>query len=257
MPLKFIKKLVKGHVGTAPQSAPITNVLQPDAPFFAIGDLHGRLDLMDSLLQKIDPSEDQTLVFLGDYIDRGPNAAGTLARLFALAHQRPNQVVCLMGNHEKMMLDFIDDPLGKGGGWLRNGGIATLESYGINGIADSASADDILEVCETFEGALPAGMLAWVRQLPLCWNSGNIWCVHAAMDPGTSPHAQRSKTMLWGHRDFMRADRKDDAVIIHGHTIVGKPTKHNSRIAIDTGAYQTQQLTAAHISAESCTFVST
>ncbi|MEL6640122.1 MAG: metallophosphoesterase family protein [Pseudomonadota bacterium] len=230
----------------------IANVLQPDAPFYAIGDIHGRLDLLDVLMQQIDPEANQKLVFLGDYIDRGPDAAGVLKWLFDLEYRRPDQVVCLMGNHERMMLDFIDDPLGRGNIWLRHGGLATLESFGVH---RATIHDDPMHLCQALERALDPAMTAWLRQLPLSWHSGNVWCVHAAMDPIKTPTAQRSKTMLWGHPAFLRTSRQDNACVVHGHTTVGAPEIHNSRIAIDTGAYHTGRLTAAYLADNQCRFV--
>ena len=235
---------------------PLT-ALRPDAPFYAIGDIHGRLDLLESLLSRINPDDDQRLVFLGDYVDRGPNTADTLVALHEMSNRRPDDIICLMGNHEKMLLAFVDDPLGKGSSWLRNGGAATLRSFGIDAPPDRGSADQILAACDALESAIPQDLMQWLRQLPLSWNSGNIWCVHAAMDPAISPSVQSAGTMLWGHRDFLKTDRLDDAVVVHGHTTVVEPTRHFSRIAIDTGAHQSNRLTAAHLSQNACQFVCT
>lgn len=252
---RLITKFADGRAKQVRQSPVVVNALKPSAPFFAIGDIHGHLDLLNSLLAKIDPDENQMLVFLGDYVDRGPQAAGTLARLFDLAQHRPDDVVCLMGNHERMMLDFIDDPLGRGAGWLRNGGLGTLADFGIHNISQNATPDEIIAACDALEAAMPAGMRAWLQQLPLSWNSGNMWCVHAAMDPALPPGAQKTKSMLWGHRDFLNTPRQDGACIVHGHTIVKEPANQNSRIAIDTGAYETGRLTAASIAEDHCVFI--
>ena len=150
--------------------------IAPDAPFYAVGDLHGCFDLLETLLSRIDPNHDQQIVFLGDYVDRGPDTARVLALLFELTQTRVGQVVCLKGNHEKMMCEFLDDPLGKGARWLRNGGVETLASYGISGISKNADPDQAMDACAALEKALPAGLAAWLRLLPLSWNSGNIWC---------------------------------------------------------------------------------
>lgn len=233
------------------------NILRPDAPFYAVGDIHGRVDLLTDLLARIDADQDQRIVFLGDYVDRGPNSAATLRLLYALQQRRPDQIFCLMGNHERMMCDFIDDPLDRGAIWLRNGGLATLASYGITQIGTKPTADQMIEACDALEAALPADMAAWLTRLPLSWNSGNIWCAHAAMDPEVDPSRQRSRTLLWGNRAFLDAPRQDDICVIHGHTIVDRPVNMNSRIAIDTGAYRTGKLTAVHVSHESCEFIST
>lgn len=233
------------------------NILRPDAPFYAVGDIHGRVDLLADLLARIDPDQDQKIVFLGDYVDRGPDSAAALQLLFELQQRRPDQIVCLMGNHERMMCDFMDDPLDRGAIWLRNGGMATLASYGITDIGAKPTADQTIKACEALEAALPADIATWLARLPLSWNSGNVWCAHAAMDPEVDPGRQQSRTLLWGNRAFLDAPRQDEICVIHGHTIVDRPVNMNSRIAIDTGAYRTGKLTAAHISHGQCNFIST
>lgn len=245
------------RVRARPPIPQAVSALKPEEPFVAVGDIHGRYDLLEELLAKVDPKGDQKLVFLGDYIDRGPDTAKTLARLRDLQETEPGRVICLMGNHEKMLLDFVDDPLGRGASWLRNGGAETLASYGICGVSRRAQGDAILDACAAFEDALPAGLLGWLKQLPLCWNTGNIWCVHAAMDPACAPHAQKAKTMLWGHRDFLKKPRPDSVCVVHGHTTVSKPAMYESRIAIDTGAYKTDRLTAVSTAPNTCAFLST
>ena len=239
------------------QNEGIPNILRPDAPFYAVGDIHGRADLLADLLARIEANEAEKIVFLGDYVDRGPDSAATLKLLFDLQQRRPDQIVCLMGNHEKMMCDFIDDPLDRGAIWLRNGGLATLASFGITNIDAKPTADQSIEACDALEAALPTDIAAWLAGLPLSWNSGNIWCAHAAMDPEVDPGKQRSRTLLWGNRAFLNAPRQDEICVIHGHTIVDRPFNMNSRIAIDTGAYKTGRLTAAYISHAKCDFIST
>ncbi len=232
------------------------NSLRPDAPFYAVGDIHGCVDLLQVLLGQIGRAADEQIVFLGDYIDRGPDSAATLKALYDLSHRRPGKVTFLLGNHEKMMCDFIDDPLGRGARWSQFGGRETLASYGID-IPMTPSSDELLEACDALEAALPSPILPWLRAMPLSWNSGNVWCVHAAMDPERAPDMQRSRTLLWGHKAFLGQRRQDDNCVVHGHTVVQNPSNRNSRIAVDTGAYMTGRLTAAYVSQESCEFIST
>jgi serine/threonine protein phosphatase 1 len=254
---QFLKSFSGQLVGGTGHDPQCENVIKPDAPFYAVGDIHGRFDLLVDLLARIDPADSQQIIFLGDYIDRGPDSARTLSYLYDLTLRRPKDVICLMGNHERMMLDFIDDPLGRGSGWLRNGGITTLASFGIKTRPQHHDSEQLLEICSAFEAVLPASLIKWMRQLPLCWNSGNMWCVHGAMNPAAPPVGQRSKTMLWGHRDFLNIPRQDGACIIHGHTSVAEPTNFDSRIAVDTGAYRTDKLTGAYITKGQCDFIST
>jgi serine/threonine protein phosphatase 1 len=96
---------------------------------------------------------------------------------------------------------------------------------------------------------------AWLRALPLTFQSGNIACVHAAMDPSSSPDKQSSRILLWGHPDFMSEARVDDLWVAHGHTIVKSAACQNSRIALDTGAYRTGRLSVAAVSGGHCTFL--
>jgi serine/threonine protein phosphatase 1 len=235
----------------------LANSLHPSAPFYAIGDIHGRIDLLEQLLAMIDLSNGQKVVFLGDYIDRGDHSAQTLDRVFQLSQDRQDQVTCLKGNHEKMMCDFIDDPLGRGANWLRNGGLATLASFGITRVSANPSPDEAIDASATLEAALPEGLIDWMRNLPLSWSSGNVWCVHAALDPTRQPKAQDPKTMLWGNRAFLEIPREDGICVVHGHTIVDAPVNMNSRIAIDTGAYRSGRLTAANIAEGTCEFIAT
>lgn len=244
----FLKRMI-GQAVDLPEQSVVTCDVAPDAPFIAIGDLHGRVDLLQDLLAR--HGTDQTLVFLGDYVDRGPSSAEVLALLQEICTTR--DAICLKGNHEQMLLDFIDDPLGRGAGWLMNGGDATLRSYGVT---PPKRGGDLLAASMALEEAMPQGQLDWLRPLPLQWRSGNVFCVHAAMDPAKAPDQQRSNTLIWGHPQFLTTPRTDGLWVIHGHTIVKRPHAGASRIAIDTGAYQSSILTAAEITHGACHFVS-
>ena len=245
----------------SPLATSFTAPLNPDAAFYAIGDVHGCFDQLQGLLQKIDADrqtsgrETAPLVFVGDLIDRGPDSAAVLEHIKSLQDIQPEQVICLMGNHEQMMLDFLDDPAERGPRWLRFGGVQALASYGINGVTENSNLDDILEACDALEQALPDGMQKWLRDLPLLWKTGNICCVHAGMSPRRSPDAQENNVMLWGHRDFRTTPREDDLWVLHGHTIVDRATATGGHISIDTGAYKSGTLTAAVIVKGQCTFL--
>lgn len=255
--LRFLRTL-----RSAPKPPPVsvdTSTLAPQHAVFAVGDIHGRADLLEPLLDRIEshPATQTDLpvhhVFLGDYVDRGDRSAQVLARLFAL--DVAPMVTCLMGNHERMMLDFIDDPAGRGARWLINGGVETLESFGINGISAKSTLEQMTQAADALAAAMPDGMQAWLRALPLYWQSGNLVCVHAAMDPARAPSEQKDRTLLWGHQSFLNQAREDGLWIAHGHTIVRTPEIVNRRIAVDTGAWQSGRLTAAAISARACVFL--
>lgn len=190
------------------------------------------------------PDAAAAIVLVGDYVDRGENSAAVLNRVFALDKGSEN-VVCLMGNHERMMLDFIDDPVGAGPRWLRHGGMQTLASYGIGGVNDSSDPGTMLEAAGSLAEALGQELLVWLRALPLDWMSGNVIVTHAALDPDMPPSVQSDRCKLWGHPDFMQKPRRDGIWVAHGHVVVDMPTASQSRISVDTGAVFSGRLTAA------------
>lgn len=233
--------------------------VRPNQPFFAIGDIHGCSDLMDQITRKLeDVAEGQEqVVFLGDFVDRGAGSRKVLNWLFEVQQMHPGQAICLMGNHERMMLDFIDDPAGQGARWLRNGGLDTLASFGVQLRQSDTDTDVAVEVANALEAALPEGMQDWLRALPLRWSSGNVHCVHAALSPRRSYDDQRDEVLLWGHPNFLTTPRGDGQFVVHGHTIVGQAGVTDSRIAIDTGAYRTGRLSAVRVAQGECRFLTT
>lgn len=238
-------------------------VLSPDSPLYVVGDIHGRVDLLKNVFGLIEAHRqengwsDSTIVFLGDYVDRGPRSGDVLQTLFHRQQADPEGLVCLMGNHEKMLLEFVDDPADRGSRWLVNGGDETLVSYGVDRLHSKSDTEDMMEAGEAMEAAMPSGLMAWLRALPLTYRSGNIVCTHAGMDPHLTPEDQSDKVLLWGHRDFISRAREDGLWIAHGHTIVPEAHCHSGRIAVDTGAYRTGKLTVAAIAKGSCTFLQT
>lgn len=240
---------------------PLQIEMTPERPFYAIGDVHGCLDQMRAALSRIDDDieamgiEDPALIFLGDYVDRGPATAQVIEELITLSLSNPNDVICLKGNHERMLLDFLDHPLKAGPRWLRFGGMETLESYGIANVPQDAGQEQLYEACELLWDALPEGTETWMRNLPLRWSSGNLHCVHAALDPSKPLHQQSQEVMLWGSESFLKTARTDENWVIHGHTVVEKPIWGQSRISLDTGCYFTGELTAAAFTSNTCRIV--
>lgn len=258
MVLKRIGALFgKSRTASSEQIVPFDAPLAPAQSFAAIGDIHGRLDLLEALIAQIDARSDapEITVFLGDYIDRGTQSAQVLERLFALNTSAPARNICLMGNHEKMMLEFLDDPLGRGKRWLHNGGLETMQSFGLRGLENLPQEDSLMDVCSAFEEAVSPDLLTWMRGLPAIWQSGNICCVHAGMDPALGPKEQSRRTLLWGHKDFMNTVRDDGIWAVHGHTIVKTAVQTGGRIALDTGAYRSGVLSGAIIMPDLCEFV--
>lgn len=221
---------------------------KPDSPFYAIGDVHGCFDQLRALLDRMDP--DLPIVLVGDLVDRGDHSAEVLR----LVQSRPG-VVSLMGNHERMLLDFLDNPEGEGPRWLRVGGLQTLASFGIAGAGNLGDPAALRAARDTLAEMLGPELTAWIAARPLTWQSGNVAVVHAAADPKLPMEDQKPETLIWGHPAFERRQRTDGLWVVHGHTIVDTPSAEAGRISIDTGAFATGNLTAAYIAPEQIEFL--
>lgn len=214
----------------------------PDTPVEIVGDLHGCAHLIDAL----PPAETGCpRIFVGDLVDRGPDSRGVVDRV--RAHEEAGHGTCLLGNHEAMMLGFLDDPVAKGQLWLRNGGMETLLSFGVSPDALRADGEVLLAARDAFRAALGAGTEAWLRARPLLWQSGNLVITHAGADPGVAIADQSARALLWGHPDFTRVQRQDGIWIARGHIIVDAPEAKSGRIAIDTGAFAAGRLSMARV----------
>ena len=225
---------------------------RPERPTYVIGDVHGRSDLLELMLGLIDAhiggsgSGDPALVFLGDYVDQGPESAETLARLRELTRDFPENVTCLMGNHERMLLDFLSDPVTRGPRWLRAGGAATLWNFRIDphDLQHGGGPEAFQDAARRLQRAMPEGLTDWLTALPLTWRSGNLWAVHAGADPAHAMDRQSTRVLLWGHPDFEAVPRADDSWIAYGHSEMEEPVFGEGRIGLDTGAWRTGRLTA-------------
>ena len=232
--------------------------LAPDSPFFAIGDLHGRNDLLHALLDRMadcDPSFPR--VFVGDYIDRGEGSLEVLNHLQHLEEKSSFPVICLRGNHEEILLNFLESPARTGPSWLRSGGLQTLANLGCPPPSANASKKAWSGIRDHVADALGSGLIHWLERRPTIWTSGNVAVVHAGADPACPLDQQENETLIWGHPDFLTTPRQDGIWVVHGHTIQDVPSSSEGRIAIDTGAYATGRLTVAGISAGSVEFLTT
>ncbi|WP_371168149.1 metallophosphoesterase family protein [Aliiroseovarius sp. 2305UL8-7] len=245
--MRWIKGLFGGSKDSSAEpkfGAPIV----PDAPFFAVADIHGRLDLLEGVLRQLEQvDEPHPTVFVGDYVDRGPDSAGVLRRLFDLQSAKPDQVVCLAGNHEDMLLGFLDDPVRYHRLWLRNGGAETLRSFNVMSPEDERESE-ILDARDELSAQLGADLRAWLSSLPVSWRSGNVWVTHAGADPAVDMERQDRHALIWGHPEFHKRAREDGQWVVHGHTIVPEVSTQEGRISIDTGAYLTGDLSFVRIS---------
>ena len=214
---------------------------------YAIGDVHGRYDLFDAMIRRLeednaarDDGKRVTLVVLGDVIDRGP-ASQRLIRLMMSVQQRSDRLTVLLGNHEAALLDaIIGDPDAQEG-WLRFGGLATLESFAIDPPRPG-------EGPLAFGGRLAEGLtpevVEWLRGLPLSIDCGDYFFCHAGVRPGVGLHRQRRGDLLWIRQPFLTSRRNFGAVVVHGHTIFDEVRFDPNRISVDTGAYASGVLSA-------------
>ena len=226
---------------------------------FAIGDVHGRADLLRRLLERIDAEiEDHDgpaeVVFLGDYVDRGDHSREVVDLLIERAGREAERPpVFLTGNHEQMLLDFVSDAE-RGRKWLRYGGLQTLMSYEVRGLGGIGEGSDLEPVRERLIEAM-GPHLGFLESLSLSHRNGNVLFVHAGADPETPPDLQDSQTVIWGSPAFLRQPRGDDIWVVHGHTVVSEPRAEAGRISVDTGAYFSGRLTAARIEGDRLSFV--
>ena len=245
--------MIRGLIGRL-RGAPagvVPPLPRPEVPICLIGDIHDRLDLLEPLIAQIaaQPGVGQVrVVVLGDMIDRGPDSAGVLARLRAL--HRDQGWCCLMGNHERMMLDFLADPAAHRR-WLGFGAEATLASLGVTGPRDRPRA-----LAEALAARLPAETLAWLQALPVFWQAERIAAVHAGADPSRPLAGQPPRNLIWGHPDFGQRPRRDGLWIARGHVIHDAPVAADGILSLDTGAWRGGPLTAAWLDRDGLRFLS-
>lgn len=228
---------------------------------YAIGDVHGRFDLLSRLLDDIRrhsrtlPSgKERTVVVLGDMIDRGEQSREVLECLYDA--QRRRKALVLLGNHEEIMLRAIDGEPGTMKSWLRFGGDATLRSFDIS---PPRARDDFdpNELARKLRNAMPEKWLEWLRSRPVSARSGDYLFCHAGIRPGLSLANQKRTDMLWIRDDFLRSDDAHGVVVVHGHSISPDVELRHNRIGVDTGAYRTGILTAAYLENKACGIMST
>lgn len=224
---------------------------------YAIGDIHGAVDALDRLLEKIEKDagglDQAQLIFLGDYVDRGADSKGVIERLVALKKKYKNAVF-LKGNHEAVMLDFLSDPEAALE-WLEWGGDQTLRSYGVAG-ALTKSGDDL---SKALADALPRSHRDFLNGLSLKHIAGDYLFVHAGIRPGVAIDDQDDDDLMWIRRRFHDAnpDERPDKVVVHGHHPTKKPVDAGWRIGVDTGACWSGMLTAVCLTGDKRKFIST
>lgn len=242
----------------------VANPSVPDGwAVYAVGDIHGRLDLLDRLLITIvndvaatAPSR-VSVVFLGDMVDRGPDSRGVIERLAAgpppaLAGA---EWICLRGNHEEAMLDFLADS-SAGGRWFPWGGLETVRSYlGADGLGDWRG--DMGEVRLNLRRHVPMAHRRFLEHLPMRHEIGDYLFVHAGIRPGVALESQHPADLLWIRHEFLDDTRWHGRMVVHGHTPDRQPQVRPNRIGIDTLAYDSGVLTALALRGGSRRFLQT
>ena len=230
--------------------------------YYAVGDVHGCYDLLNDLLAQIvddfkSLGEDRlaTVIFLGDYVDRGPDSSKTVSSLIWLARNSPLPCVFLKGNHEQAMLDFLRDPL-ETRKWLQVGGEETVRSYGASLFEDMAEPQRLLAIRDSMLDNLPASHMNFLSNLQTMFQTKSDVFVHAGIRPGISIEEQDPSDLLWIRTDFLHHDQAFEKRVIHGHSWFSvAPEVRSNRIGVDTGAYETGVLTAVRLIADETKFM--
>jgi len=223
---------------------------------YAIGDIHGRSDLLDRLLGLIRKDAAGfrgvvTLVFIGDYVDRGRDSKGVIDILLEVRTEFATHFLC--GNHDRAMLNFLADP-GTYPGWRNIGGADTLLSYGV-APPDAEDGNALRQARDKFLRAVPGPHMGILNTLEMSVEIGDYYFVHAGVRPGVPLDGQTFMDMMWIRDEFLNSDADFGKIIVHGHSPLRKPVRKSNRLSIDTGAYSTGKLTAAMLEGTQCKFL--
>jgi serine/threonine protein phosphatase 1 len=216
------------HYSTPPDR----RTAEADSLFCAVGDIHGSLAKLHALVARCEQRAGGVpliFVFLGDYIDRGPDSAGVVRYLMELQARLGPRMIALKGNHEGMVLDVCDE-VSPESYWRDQGGEATLRSFGVGRARD-----------------LPQANLNWFRSLPVSYDDGRRLYVHAGVNPRLPLDAQQERDLIWIREPFLSDRRHYGRLVVHGHTPLetGEPDLRANRLNLDTGAVFGGPLSAA------------
>lgn len=239
----------------APNSA-----LAPGIRIYAIGDIHGCITPLRKLHQLIrehsvaQPVARNVVIYLGDYVDRGPDSRGVVDLL--LSEPLPTfEHVYLKGNHEEAVLRFLEDE-NNGPPWLAYGGDVTLSSYGVRPPQASDLAG-LQRARSEFERQFPSEHRAFFNRLPLVHVEGDYVFVHAGLKPGVPLESQSEDDLLWIRDEFLCSNAEFGRIVVHGHSITETPAVRRNRIGIDTGAFASGRLTCLVLEGTSRSFLAT
>lgn len=249
-----------GLRGSRADVEPEPDRLPEGTRIYAVGDIHGRADLLARMRDMIAADigiarpADALIVLLGDYVDRGPNSDLVLETLSC--GDFPAPILPLIGNHEAMLLDFIHRPE-TGETWRRFGGVETTHSYGVD-VAELRAGQNLAAVSERLRAAMPDHHLEFLRSgLHPFYSAGAYFFCHAGVRPGIPLGDQQEEDLLWIRDEFISSDADFGAVVVHGHTPSEQPMVRDNAIGIDTGAYITGRLTCLVLGQREVSFLST
>ena len=253
MPVQALLNLVKGRAAR-------THSVPEGQRIYAIGDIHGRLDLLENLLAAIEYDDASrsaaatTTIFLGDLVDRGPESAGVVERLRQFARSGV-ATRFLMGNHEEVFLSALRGDLRALRLLIRIGGRETLFSYGIS--QDQYRNLDFEDLASLLKEKVPAEHVEFLSSFERWVEIGDYLFVHAGLRPGIALVDQAPSDLRWIRDDFLRHRESFGKLVIHGHSITEGVDVRANRIGIDTGAYSSGRLTAIGLEMDSRWFLST
>ena len=227
---------------------------------YSIGDIHGRSDLLEKLLKKIKedlekkPIKNNTIIFLGDYIDRGENSKNVIELIINLSGC--SEKIFLKGNHEDMLNNFLKDS-NLLDSWLINGGDKTLTNYGVDLKEFFFGKKDALQIQKEFLNKIPKEHLYFLNSLRYCYQIGNYFFTHAGVRPNIKLSKQNKKDLMWIREPFLSSKYDFGKIIVHGHTPSYQPEIKKNRIGIDTCAHITNLLTSLVIEENKLRFIQT
>ncbi len=225
---------------------------------YAIGDIHGRADLLQGIHDRIaadardNPAPETRVIYLGDYVDRGPSSREVVEMLIARATGLPT--THLKGNHEAMLLQFLEDTT-IGPEWYAYGGLATLASYGVNPRSEGNAETQLVAAQRELLDKFPASHREFLAGLSTHVSFGDYFFVHAGVRPGVPLAQQQVSDLIWIREAFLESPDFHGKIVVHGHSYRSEPELLANRIGIDTGAYATGRLTCLVLEGQSLRFL--
>lgn len=239
----MIKRVLKSLKGPAKKR--VLPYIPNGQRVYCIGDIHGRADLLEEIHQEILADAagfdgEKYVVYLGDFVDRGPHTRQVLDLL--LAEPLPGfEAVYLQGNHEQILLSFLEHPEATAS-WLNFGGREALYSYGI-ALAHIPSRSEVFALANRFNEVLPDTHREFLQNCAFSWQCGSYYFVHAGIRPSVALEKQLPEDQLWIRDEFLFSKRDHGVIVVHGHSIVDEPEFLPNRIGLDTGAFRSGVLT--------------